>query len=56
MATDLGEKPVTVNQWRARRSIPARYWPKIIEAASRRGHSFTLEQFADAFLHPRAAA
>lgn len=50
MAEAIGEKPVTVNQWRARRSIPPRYWPKIIDAAERRGHRFTLEQFASAFL------
>lgn len=33
LAADIGEKPVTVRQWRFRGNIPPRYWPKIIEAA-----------------------
>ncbi len=37
MASDIGEKPVTVRQWRNRGSIPPRYWPKIIERAKKRG-------------------
>lgn len=50
MAADLGEKPVTVNQWRARESIPPRAWPKIIEKASEKGHRLTLADFASRFL------
>lgn len=50
MASDLGQKHVTVNQWRHRRSIPAQYWPLIIAKAAGKGFTFTLEQFAGAFL------
>lgn len=45
MAADIGEKPVTVRQWRNRGNIPPQYWRKIIAAADRRGETLTLEQF-----------
>lgn len=50
MAADLGEKHVTVNQWRHRDNIPPKYWPIIIAKAKARGFELTLEQFAAAFL------
>jgi hypothetical protein len=45
MAADIGEKPVTVRQWRNRGSIPPLYWRKIITAAEARGARLTLDQF-----------
>jgi hypothetical protein len=55
MAADLGLKHVTVNQWRHRGSIPPQYWPLIIDKAAIKGATFTLEQFAAAFLTRVAA-
>jgi hypothetical protein len=51
MAADIGELGVTVRQWRNRNSIPAPYWPKIIEAAARKEAALELWQF-----YPPAAA
>lgn len=45
MAADIGEKPVTVRQWRNRGNIPPQYWRKIISAAEGRGQKLTLDQF-----------
>ena len=46
MAAEIGEKPVTVRQWRNRGSIPPRYWPKIIAAAKdKRGAALALGAF-----------
>ena len=36
-ARDAGCSPTLVRQWRHRDSVPARYWPRIVEGASRRG-------------------
>lgn len=45
MASDIGENPVTVRQWRNRGNIPTRYWRKIIAAAADRGETITVERF-----------
>jgi len=46
LAADIGESGVTVRQWRNRKSIPPRYWQKIIEAAAeKRGKTLTLADF-----------
>jgi len=36
-ARDAGCSPTLVRQWRHRNSVPARYWPRIVEGAARRG-------------------
>ncbi len=43
MASEIGELPVTVNQWRHRGAIPPRYWPKIIAAAVARGRALSAD-------------
>ncbi|MGE8143078.1 carph-isopro domain-containing protein [Novosphingobium sp. NPDC080210] len=45
MASDIGELGVTVRQWRNRGNIPAKYWPRIIDAAAARGTELNLSQF-----------
>lgn len=39
LAEELGQKGVTVRQWRNRGGIPPRYWLALLEAAERRGFS-----------------
>jgi hypothetical protein len=48
MARDIGELPVTVNQWRFRGRVPDQYWPRIIKEAAAKGHPLSYE----AFIHP----
>jgi hypothetical protein len=36
-ARDAGCSPTLVRQWRHRDSVPAQYWPRIVEGAGRRG-------------------
>ena len=36
-ARDAGCSPTLVQQWRHRDSVPAHYWPRIVEGAARRG-------------------
>jgi hypothetical protein len=36
-ARDAGCSPTLVRQWRHRDSVPAQYWPRIVEGAARRG-------------------
>jgi hypothetical protein len=36
-ARDAGCSPTLVRQWRHRDSVPAHYWPRIVEGAGRRG-------------------
>ncbi len=36
-ARDAGCSPALVRQWRHRDSVPAQYWPRIVEGAARRG-------------------
>jgi hypothetical protein len=36
-ARDAGCSPTLVRQWRHRNSVPAQYWPRIVEGAARRG-------------------
>ena len=36
-ARDAGCSPTLVRQWRHRDSVPAKYWPRIVEGAARRG-------------------
>jgi hypothetical protein len=36
-ARDAGCSPTLVRQWRHRDSVPAQYWPQIVEGAARRG-------------------
>jgi hypothetical protein len=36
-ARDAGCSPTLVRQWRHRDSVPAHYWPRIVEGAARRG-------------------
>lgn len=38
LATDIGEKPNLVSQWRKRKSIPSERWLALIAAAERRGY------------------
>jgi hypothetical protein len=45
MASDLGEKGVTVRQWRNRGNIPPEHWARIIEKAAARGTDLTVEDF-----------
>ncbi|HVQ09550.1 MAG TPA: hypothetical protein VMS43_14050 [Allosphingosinicella sp.] len=45
MAADIDELGVTVRQWRNRRDIPSRAWPKIIKAAAARHRILRLEDF-----------
>lgn len=45
MAADIDELGVTVRQWRNRRDIPVRAWPKIINAAVGKGRILRLEDF-----------
>lgn len=45
MAADIGEKAVTVRQWRRRGNIPAKYWPRIISSAQQRGSPIDLQDF-----------
>ena len=45
LASDIGELGVTVRQWRNRNNIPAKYWPRIIEAAAERGVTLEWHQF-----------
>lgn len=45
MAADIGEQGVTVRQWRNRGNIPPQYWPKIVDAAAKRGTALQLHQF-----------
>lgn len=47
LATDIGERGVTVRQWRNRGSIHHRYWPKIIAAAAARGFALKADDFLD---------
>jgi hypothetical protein len=36
-ARDAGCSPTLVRQWRHRDSVPAQYWPGIVDGAARRG-------------------
>ena len=45
LASALGEKGVTVRQWRNRESIPPEYWAAIIEQAGALGHRLTVSDF-----------
>lgn len=36
LASDIGEKPVTVRKWRTRNSIPADKWEALLKAAKKR--------------------
>ncbi len=45
MAADIGERGVTVRQWRNRGNIPPAYWRKIITAARKRGGKIPLSAF-----------
>ena len=56
MAADIGEKPVTVRQWRNRGQIPPRYWRKISAAAAERGKPLELDQFLPVETRDRVAA
>jgi hypothetical protein len=56
MASDIGELGVTVRQWRNRGNIPSQYWPKIIEAASRKGTRLEWPQFFPPEDEPKALA
>lgn len=47
MAADIGELPVTVNQWRYRGNIPPEYWPNIISKARELGHELPYELFVN---------
>lgn len=45
LAADIGESGVTVRQWRNRRSIPPKYWSRIVGAAAIKGATIELSQF-----------
>ena len=47
LASEIGEKGVTVRAWRMRNSIPPRYWPAIESAAKRRNiETITIDTLA----------
>ena len=48
LASDIGKPYPTVNAWKQRGSIPAKFDLDLIEAATRRGKVLTLEQLAQA--------
>lgn len=53
LADDLGEQYVTVANWKWRKSIPSKYWLRIVEAAKARDlHNITLEALAIAHAEP----
>lgn len=57
LAADIGELPVTVNQWRYRGSIPPKYWQKIIDKAEAREGEIGLDLFVElAALPPEPTA
>ena len=45
LALEIGVPGVTVRQWRARKSIPLRYWQTIIAAAAKKDITLTLAMF-----------
>lgn len=45
LASALGEKGVTVRQWRNRESIPPEYWAAIIERAGEAGYALSVSDF-----------
>ncbi len=48
LAADLGKPYSTVNAWKQRGSIPARFDLELIKSAAKRGVTLTLEQLAEA--------
>lgn len=52
LASDIGEQDVKVRQWRARNSIPSKYWQRIIDAAKVKGATLTLAMFLLGFISP----
>lgn len=48
LARDLGLKPVVVQRWYARNSIPPRYDMRILMAAKGKGKTLSLYDFASA--------
>ena len=48
LAADLRKPYSTVNAWKQRGSIPAKFDLALIEAAKQRGQRLTLEQLAEA--------
>lgn len=51
LANSIGAKADTVRKWRARGSIPIRWWPQIVSAARRAGiKGVSLETLAKAHL------
>jgi hypothetical protein len=48
LAQDLGVPPGTVAAWKHRNHLPARYWRKIVKAATIRGYQkITLSKLAE---------
>ncbi len=48
LAQAIGEEKGTVRQWKGRKSIPAKCWPKIVQAAAERGKDhITYEKLAE---------
>lgn len=45
MAEDLGQRGVTVRQWRNRNSIPPEHWANVIEKAALRGVILSIADF-----------
>lgn len=45
MGVDIGEQGVKTRQWRNRGNIPSDYWPRIIEAARKKGIELEWSQF-----------
>lgn len=49
MAEDIGVDPRAIRVMRARNNIPARYWPRVIEAAEKRGLPITIDELLAKF-------
>lgn len=53
LAGDIGQDAVTVRSWKARNSIPAEYWPAIVQAAARREFEGLTLEFLATLVKPR---
>lgn len=47
LATELGEKPFTVEKWRTRNRVPDRVWKRLVLAAETRNLPVTTDLLAE---------
>lgn len=52
LADDIGAKLSRIQKWRARKKIPPSAWPKVLDAAKRRGLPVDAEQLVRANVPP----